>query len=302
MRANNDARKQRCAQKKDGKVKMTDYDGKKKSSPKKAARYQQFDDEVELQPGEDEGGGGDCGGEKGDGEEEALQSVAVEGLQKFAKLSSARGTARQDEPSNYPPRAPVSYRADVDGLRAVAVVAVIIYHLDKTWLPGGFIGVDIFFVISGFVVTGSLLAHQAPNAAGFLAGFYSRRVKRLAPALTVTVLISVLAMSALIPPAITDQRDYLFSAQLALLGMANNYYATFKTGYWDKGLHTLEYNPFTHMWSLGVEEQFYFIFPLIVLLGYGRLVSRSSPSIPAWKWPPARLLAICCALSLLVST
>lgn len=194
------------------------------------------------------------------------------------------------------------YRADVDGLRAVAVIAVIIYHMHKPWLPGGFIGVDIFFVISGFVVTGSLLQHQAADGFDLFVGFYSRRVKRLAPALVVVTLVSSVAISAVVPPAIGDLSNYYFSGQLALLGMVNNYYATIEISYWDQGFHTLEYNPFTHMWSLGVEEQFYFLFPFLVLLAYGRRVSRASPYKARWPFAPSYLLTLGCALSFVIST
>ena len=83
------------------------------------------------------------------------------------------------------------YRGDIDGLRAVAVIAVIIYHLDASYLPGGFVGVATFFVISGFVVSGSLLASPAPTAGQLLLNFYSRRVRRLTPALVVTILATV---------------------------------------------------------------------------------------------------------------
>ena len=81
------------------------------------------------------------------------------------------------------------YRADVDGLRAVAVVAVVAYHLDSAYMPGGFVGVDVFFVISGYVVAGSLLARPSPSVADFLLAFYVRRVKRLFPALLVMLLL-----------------------------------------------------------------------------------------------------------------
>ena len=73
----------------------------------------------------------------------------------------------------------LDYRPDIDGLRAVAVMAVILFHFDSSWLPGGFIGVDIFFVISGYVVSGSLLREQHATPGAFLAAFYARRVKRL---------------------------------------------------------------------------------------------------------------------------
>ena len=203
-----------------------------------------------------------------------------------------------------------NYRADVDGLRAVAVVAVMAYHMQKSWLPGGFAGVDIFFVISGFVVSGSLLRERAASAGSFLGGFYARRIKRLAPALVLTVVVASLGIAIVIPPQLDDDIDgYLTSGQFALLGAANLHYASLDTvSYWQQGLHTLDYNPFTHMWSLGVEEQFYFLFPAIVLVAYGSRVARAAPCACLRCWhegrcvPPLMLLATCFALSLGVST
>lgn len=193
-----------------------------------------------------------------------------------------------------------AYRSDVDGLRAVAVVSVIIYHMHKPWLPGGFVGVDMFFVISGFVVTGSLLHHHAQGHHYWqlFAGFYSRRIKRLAPALFVTVITTAIAISAVVPPSITDLDGYLASGQLALVGLLNNYLASIVIDYWDEGFATLEYNPFTHMWSLGVEEQFYFVFPALVVLAYGH---SGAPSSCAARCPPIRLFLMACFLSVVIS-
>ena len=132
------------------------------------------------------------------------------------------------------------YRADVDGLRAVAVVAVIIFHFNEEWLPGGFVGVDVFFVISGFVVTGSLLREPSASPATFLGAFYLRRVKRLGPALLVTVVLTTLLMSLLIPPYTRQLDEFYLSGQLALIGWANQHYATLPTGYFDRGAGSLK--------------------------------------------------------------
>ena len=194
------------------------------------------------------------------------------------------------------PTAPFQYRPDIDGLRAVAVIAVIIYHMQHDWLPGGFTGVDMFFVISGFVVTGSLLRESHPSALGLLAAFYGRRIRRLAPALFTMVLCTVLSISYLVPPEARGLKNMYLSGQLALVGWANNYFVTVKSSYWQQGAKTLEYNPFTHTWSLGVEEQFYFLFPALVLLAYGRKVSQAS--LGAWGSAPARTLGCSCLISL----
>eukprot|EP00966_Prymnesium_polylepis_P165840 3833337-Prymnesium_polylepis.2 len=138
------------------------------------------------------------------------------------------------------------YRADVDGLRAVAIVAVILYHLNRAWLPGGFTGVDVFFVISGFVVSGSLLHTQSTSLCGFLVAFYARRVKRLTPALTLCVLVTAVCTAAMIDPRVPQLDDYLRCGQLALLGWTNNHFAARGTGYSDEGPEMLDYHPFTH--------------------------------------------------------
>ena len=178
------------------------------------------------------------------------------------------------------------YRPDVDGLRAVAVTAVVLYHLDRRYLPGGFVGVDIFFVISGFVVSGSLLRAPTSSLSAYLLAFYSRRIKRLAPALWCVVFVSSLASSLLVTPLVArDLPDYYITACYGLLGWANNHFAARGTAYSDQGSEALEYNPFTHLWSLGVEEQFYFVFPLLVALSYGaRVVApRRAETAPASK-------------------
>ena len=165
------------------------------------------------------------------------------------------------------------HRGDVDGLRALAVTAVIIYHIDKSWLPGGFTGVDVFFVISGFVVAGSLLNRAGTSRlSDFLLGFYARRVKRLTPSLLCMVLCTSLAVAVLIDPETITAESYYITAQYALLGWANNHFAAQETGYGATGAASLEFNPFTHTWSLGVEEQFYFVFPLLMALFYGQRI------------------------------
>ena len=114
------------------------------------------------------------------------------------------------------------HRDDIDGLRAVAVVAVILFHIDPALLPGGFTGVDCFFVISGFVVASSILRRRSTEAlSGFLGRFYSRRVKRLAPALLVVTALTGLELALFAPPEKPDLPGYYRSGQWALIGVAN---------------------------------------------------------------------------------
>lgn len=155
-----------------------------------------------------------------------------------------------------------SYRPHIDGLRAIAVLAVIINHFHHGLLPSGFLGVDIFFVISGFVVTSSLLEKRHATWKEYLLGFYVRRFKRLVPALAVSVLFTCMMTFLLISPP----KHVFRSGASSLIGMSNLYFLKHATDYFATAA---ELNPFTHTWSLGVEEQFYFVFPMLLgLCGY----------------------------------
>ena len=149
------------------------------------------------------------------------------------------------------------YRPDIDGLRAIAIVPVIINHFHKDWLPSGFLGVDIFFVISGVVITGSLLHQSVSGFSGNLLHFYSRRVKRLLPALCCVVVVGAILISLFNPyPGFSLQ-----TGVTALFGFSNLYLFFQSTDYFAP---SAELNIFTHTWSLGVEEQFYLLFPLLL--------------------------------------
>ena len=93
-----------------------------------------------------------------------------------------------------------NYRPDIDGLRALAVMAVVLFHIDKTWVPGGFIGVDIFFVISGFLITGNITSDIGQGRFS-IAEFYQRRIKRIMPALMVLLLVTLIAGQIIMLPA-----------------------------------------------------------------------------------------------------
>jgi peptidoglycan/LPS O-acetylase OafA/YrhL len=155
----------------------------------------------------------------------------------------------------------IPYRADIDGLRAIAVLSVIGFHASQSLIPGGFVGVDIFFVISGFLIASLILEKLNDGTFGFLE-FYGRRIRRLFPALTV-VLLTTLILGWFT----------LFPAEFAALGRNTLAGAAFvaniqtysEIGYFDAPAAT---KPLLHLWSLGVEEQFYFIFPAVLLLAY----------------------------------
>lgn len=162
-----------------------------------------------------------------------------------------------------------AYRPEIDGLRALAVISVIIYHFDKNLLPSGYLGVDIFFVISGYVITSSLFNSSSKKFGDFLVDFYSRRVKRLAPALVLCVTVASLLICLFNP----DPSDSLRTGIRALFGISNFYLFRISTDYFAR---SSELNVFTHTWSLGVEEQFYLIFPLLLwFLSPSRLANSS---------------------------
>jgi peptidoglycan/LPS O-acetylase OafA/YrhL len=158
----------------------------------------------------------------------------------------------------------LGYRPEIDGLRAMAVIAVIANHFNKNILPSGYLGVDIFFVISGFVITNSLRRHPAKDLKDFLLGFYARRVKRILPALLVMVLISSVGICLFDPNPGTS----LLTGIASVFGFSNIYLVIRLTDYFAA---SADLNVFLHTWSLGIEEQFYFLFPLLVwLTGFGR--------------------------------
>lgn len=160
-------------------------------------------------------------------------------------------------------QSPNVYRPSVDGLRAVSVIAVIINHLNPDWIPYGYLGVDVFFVISGFVVTLSLLHKPQTNFKEFILGFYSRRVRRLYPALIVVVFISSLLALFVMHPGSQERLTSMKTGMFSLAGLSNLFLLTQRTDYF--GI-SAQMNLFLHTWSLGVEEQFYIIFPLLWFL------------------------------------
>jgi peptidoglycan/LPS O-acetylase OafA/YrhL len=182
------------------------------------------------------------------------------------------------------------YRADIDGLRAVAVLSVMIYHLNAHWLPGGFVGVDIFFVISGFVVAGALAASRAPHAFGFISEFYARRLARIMPALVLMLCVTALFATLFIPHAWLSgfsERTALF----AFAGLSNWVMQQNDDTYFAP---RAEFSPYTHTWSLGVEEQFYLVAPFIIFLW---LQGRRTAPVARRHWWFIGLLSLLCAAS-----
>ncbi len=164
------------------------------------------------------------------------------------------------------------YRRDIDGLRALAVIFVLAVHASPAKLPNGFVGVDIFFVISGFLIT-DILIEDLQSGRFSLKSFYVRRVNRLFPALLL-VLISVLLAGSLI----MYPDEYLrlgFSAWMSAVFAANvGFYG--EAGYWDT---SSKLKPLLHLWSLGVEEQFYLVWPLLLCFAFKKRISLLSVAL-----------------------
>lgn len=160
-------------------------------------------------------------------------------------------------------------RRDVQGLRAIAVLLVVTFHAGLP-IPGGFVGVDVFFVISGFVITGLILRQQADSRGFRLREFYTRRMKRLLPALAVMTSVTLLVAIFLESP-FGPQRTTALTGLGASLFVANFVIYANTGGYFDA---PAEANPLLHTWSLSVEEQFYFVFPALMILIATRALTR----------------------------
>ncbi|HEX9374576.1 MAG TPA: acyltransferase, partial [Roseiflexaceae bacterium] len=160
------------------------------------------------------------------------------------------------------------YLPGLDGLRAIAVLAVLLYHADLPWMPGGFLGVEVFFVVSGYLITGLLLAEREQTGRVNLGAFWLRRARRLLPALF-ALLAATLAFAVLFLP---DEVAGLRGDVLAALGYVTNWGLIFsQRSYFE----TVGRPPLLqHLWSLAVEEQFYLLWPLLLLLGLRRLDRR----------------------------
>ena len=159
------------------------------------------------------------------------------------------------------------YLAIVDGLRSVAVLSVLLYHAGISSFSGGFVGVDVFFVISGYLITANIVSDQ--RAWTFRFGrFYLRRARRLLPAAFFTVFACLVIGAALMTPA--HMQELGGSAVYSLFSFSNVFF-WMQADYWDAAAET---KPLLHFWSLGVEEQFYLVWPalLIFLLGFKRQV------------------------------
>ncbi len=160
------------------------------------------------------------------------------------------------------------YRPDIDVLRAIAVLAVVFYHAHIPYFHGGYVGVSIFFVISGYLITGIIKRKLENNTFSFIE-FYENRIRRILPALTVVVLCTVF-ISWLTAINLTEMQQLFSSAKRVLLTIPNIYFYQ-NTNYFDPAAETL---PLLHTWSLGVEEQFYFVMPALLFFLFKALKGK----------------------------
>jgi peptidoglycan/LPS O-acetylase OafA/YrhL len=169
-----------------------------------------------------------------------------------------------------------TYRPFLDGLRAVAILGVLVYHLDRDWLPGGFLGVDIFFVLSGYLITMLLLAEQRQTGRIHLPSFWARRIRRLLPALLVMLVVMAVLIDLRGDPLVLGQaRGDLLStlfyfANWHFISTGQSYFAQF-----------VAVSPDRHTWSLAIEEQFYLVWPIVVALILARFRPRTLAVVAA---------------------
>ncbi len=165
-----------------------------------------------------------------------------------------------------------AYREDIDWLRAIAVLAVVAFHFEAPAVFGGFVGVDIFFVISGYLITGIIQSEVKSGTFSF-AQFYERRVRRLLPALYAMVALTAIPSFHYL---LTPERQEFFRSVAAVVTFTSNFFFWFQTGYFD---HAAVEKPLLHTWSLAVEEQFYLALPLL-LWALLRLVRKARVALP----------------------
>ncbi|MEH6588530.1 MAG: acyltransferase family protein [Halioglobus sp.] len=175
------------------------------------------------------------------------------------------------------------YRPDIDGLRAFSIIAVVIYHAFPSLLPGGFVGVDVFFVISGYLITGIILQGQAQREFS-LAGFYRRRIQRIVPAVLLVLLFCLLAGWWVLLPY---EYAMLGKQSAASSAFVPNILFWSEAGYFDSDS---KLKPLLHLWSLGVEEQFYLLWPLALV------VAARWPIKAAYLIASLALLSFCLSL------
>jgi peptidoglycan/LPS O-acetylase OafA/YrhL len=187
--------------------------------------------------------------------------VTTTGAQENTQNSASDRAARLADPQVKV--APGSkFRTDIEGLRAVAVLAVVLFHADLPGLGGGFVGVDVFFVISGFLITGLLWREAGSSGTVRLRNFFAARARRLLPASAFVGVVTMLVAALLLPPL--QVRSVTIDGITSALYVSNYWFIGSGVKYFG-GHSVLAPSPFQHYWSLGVEEQFYLVWPLLII-------------------------------------
>jgi peptidoglycan/LPS O-acetylase OafA/YrhL len=154
-----------------------------------------------------------------------------------------------------------SFRPDVEGLRAIAVLAVVLYHANIPFITGGYVGVDVFFVISGFLITGILISERERTQAISISGFYARRVRRVLPAASLVIVLTVVFGYLLV--GVARAQGVADDSYWVALFLGNYHFAEAGINYFNRGAPA---SPLLHYWSLAVEEQFYIAWPITLIL------------------------------------
>src|SRR6185437_6468692 len=174
----------------------------------------------------------------------------------------------------------LGYRADIEGLRAVAILLVVAVHSGVQWLPGGFVGVDVFYILSGYLITGLLVQESVTTGRLRFANFYARRLRRLLPALLLMLAVTCVLANMLMPP--TELPGQASNAASAALWLSNFQFAFWNLDYFAPASDTAL---FLHTWSLGVEEQFYLVWPLLVVIAMAAWkYAKQPPTTRRLKW------------------
>jgi len=187
----------------------------------------------------------------------------------------------------------LGYRGDIEGLRAVAILLVVAAHAKVTWLAGGFVGVDVFYVLSGYLITGLLVQEIRTTCTIRFADFYARRLRRLLPALLLMIAVTCVLGRLLLVPG--EQPAQASAAAAASLWLSNFHFAFQRMDYFAPGSET---NLFLHTWSLGVEEQFYLVWPMLLVLAMGAWEgAKREPNVRRLGW----IMLLTAVLSFLLS-
>jgi peptidoglycan/LPS O-acetylase OafA/YrhL len=205
----------------------------------------------------------------------------------MATVAPPRATLQATEDRSHISRVP--YLPGLDGMRALAVVAVMVYHANSSWLPGGFLGVEMFFVISGYLITLLLIAERERNYTISLGHFWLRRARRLLPALFMVMTLVTIWTALFERNALGQLRGDVIAG---FFYVSNWYQIWVGLGYTSAG----DFAPLRHLWSLAVEEQFYLFWPVVMVVVLGRRGSRRVADVSRWVFAVSLAITVFVAL------